>query len=251
MSNINRLVFCTVFLLVSSNIFAESEGGALFRQNMPDEAIPLLESSIENGTAEPDDYNFLGLAYFQKGEWEKSEQTFEKGLAASGTNKRVLAYNAGNTCFVAGDYEKAEDYYSLAIIADSNYKEAILNRANARFRQDNLASALEDYELFYKIAPHDKNADLVYEMISILKNEITSREQNARMEAELERRRQGGAKNGEATYEISDETATSESDSDDATPEPSGGKGSTPATKSVPEKIDASWLLPPDEYDDD
>lgn len=226
MSNINRIVFCLFFLLFAGVVFAESEGGALFRQNKPEEAIPILERDIAAGTAEAEDYNFLGLSYYQTGDWEKSVAAFEAGLLVSGTNKRILAFNAGNSCYGAGEFEKAEEYYSLAIIADSTFKEAILNRANTKFRLDKLSEAVEDYELFERTAPDDENIPLVQEMILLLRAEMRKREENARLEAELERRRREKDKdiveNGEAPKDetISADENTSEIVEDDSLPEP-------------------------------
>lgn len=267
MSNINRIVFCLFFLLFAGVVFAESEGGALFRQNKPEEAIPILERDIAAGTAEAEDYNFLGLSYYQTGDWEKSVAAFEAGLLVSGTNKRILAFNAGNSCYGAGEFEKAEGYYSLAIIADSTFKEAILNRANTKFRMDKLSEAVEDYELFERTAPDDENIPLVQEMILLLRAEIRKREENARLEAELERRRRekdreivdnvkspenhdetGGAadstKDNESNIEMIEDDEISELPKADPQEDVKNDSEDI-STEIVPEKIEDDWLLLP------
>lgn len=192
MSNINKFVFTVVvvFALNLSAVFSETDGAALFRANKPMEAIPILEQEIASGNAEIENYNFLGLAYYQTGDWEKSLQAFEIGLDVPGTNKRILAYNAGNTAYASENYEKAEEYYSLALLADPAFKEAALNRANARFMQDNLYGAVEDYQTFVTVAPDDENTPRVQEMILLLDAEIKLREETARLAAELEKRRE-------------------------------------------------------------
>lgn len=182
---------CLLGLFLSHwSLFSESPGAAQFKKNKPAAAIPMLEAAIENGTAESDDYNFLGLAYYQVGNYEKSLETFEAGFLVAGTNKRILAYNAGNTAFAMQDYERADEYFSLALIAAPDFKEAILNRANARLRQNNYSGALEDYKHFMEIAADDINAPTVSQMIIVLTEEVKKREGDELLEAELERRRQ-------------------------------------------------------------
>lgn len=182
---------CLLGLFLSSwSLFSESQGASLFKKNKPAAAIPMLESGIADGTAESEDYNFLGLAYYQVGNYEKSLETFEAGFLVAGTNKRILAYNAGNTAFAMQEYEKADEYFSLALIAAPDFKEAVLNRANTRLRQNNYFGALEDYKHFMEIAADDINAPTVSQMIIVLTEEVKQRAGDELLEAELERRRQ-------------------------------------------------------------
>lgn len=212
----NRFFFtCLLCLFLSSwPIFSESAGASLFKKNKPAVAIPLLESGIENGSAESEDYNFLGLAYYQVGNYEKSLAAFEAGFLVAGTNKKILAYNAGNTAFAMQDYGMAEEYFSLALIAAPDFKEAVLNRANTRLRQDNYSGALEDYKHFMEIAADDINAPTVSQMIIALSEEIKQRVGDELLESELERRRH--EREGELDHEIIDENEIPSDKADDA-----------------------------------
>ena len=191
MSNSNRQFFlwCLISVVwsVPVGVFAESEGALLFGRNHPHEAIVLFERDRSAGTMAPEDFNFLGLAYYQTGDYEKSLEAFVAGLAVSGTNKRILAYNAGNTASAAGALETAETYYTLALTADPAFKEALLNRANARLQRNDLYGALEDYRSFVVCAPDDAVTPAVQEIASALSREIQRREEEERMAAALER----------------------------------------------------------------
>ena len=131
-----KLIFFTLFLIIlnakfSNFAFAESEGEKLFKSNQPMEAAIFLEDEIKNGTASSSAYNYLGLSYFQTGEYEKSVDAFARGLKVPATNKKILSYNQGNAYYVMGDYENAAKSYSLALSADPKFTDALLNRGNS------------------------------------------------------------------------------------------------------------------------
>ena len=74
---IGCLFFCVSFL----DLFGQSSRGEkAFLENNPEEAILFLEEEINSGTASSKAYNFLGLAYFQLGNFEESVKAFDKGL---------------------------------------------------------------------------------------------------------------------------------------------------------------------------
>ena len=151
-----KKIFLLYFVISSVFIFAQSsksEGEKLFLENNPEQAIVLLEQEIIMENVNPKLFNYLGLAYFQVGEFEKSIEVFSKGISTAGTNKKLLSYNQGNSYFALKDFENAIKAYSLSLTADPNYKEALLNRANAYTMNANYDLAVADYEkflVFYK-----------------------------------------------------------------------------------------------------
>jgi tetratricopeptide (TPR) repeat protein len=171
-------------------VYAETEGERLFKSNRPAEAVQLLENDIASGKASPDAYNYLGLAYYQTGQFDKSVSAFERGLSVSGTNKKILAYNAGNAAFAAADYVKAESCYSLALAASSDFTPAVLNRANARLKQDKLSDAMNDYSLFVSLVPDDPQSPRINQMIALIRAELDKRAADAKTAAEQEKKRQ-------------------------------------------------------------
>ncbi len=190
MMRIKLIAAAAAFLCMMPVMHAETEGERLFKNNRPADAAPLLEADIASGTASSDAYNYLGLAYYQTGQFVKSVAAFEKGLSVPGTNKKILAYNAGNAAFAAADYAKADSYYSLALAASPDFTPAVLNRANARLKQDKLSDAVDDYSLFLRIAPDDPQSARINQMIALIRAELDKRAADAVAAAEQEKKRQ-------------------------------------------------------------
>ncbi len=169
------VIFFSLIFVLS----AQSEGKKLFLMNEPEKAIPLLEQEIEGTVSDPSIYNCLGIAYYQIGEYNKSVDIFEKALNVDGTDKKIIAFNAGNSAYAAENYDKAQQYYSLAIAADSTFSKPVLNRANCYLKQGNLQNSLSDYENFLFIAPNDKQHDKVEKLVTLLKTEIQNKKEAA------------------------------------------------------------------------
>ena len=184
MKRTNGAVFFLLFFAVS--LFAESEGERLFKSNNPAAAIPLFERELASGTLSSAAYNYLGLSYYQTGQYDKSVAVFEKGLSVPGTDKKVLAYNAGNSAFAAGNYAKADECYSLALAASPDFVKALLNRANARLNQMRLRDALGDYETYIARVPGDPQRAEIDRVIALLRAELARKEEEARAAAALE-----------------------------------------------------------------
>lgn len=158
-------------------IFAESDGEKLFKNNDPGGAIPLLEKDIATGNVSADTYNFLGLAYFQLGQYASAIDAFERGMKSSVANRKLLSFNEGNVAYASGDYSKAEGCYSLALAASPDFYNALLNRANARLMQKKYSDCLTDYKRFVNEKPEDPQSPEIRRLISYLEEEIQREEQ--------------------------------------------------------------------------
>jgi len=193
------LLFTAVFC------FAETQGEKYFRTNKPSLAISELEKEIMNGTASLDAYNYLGLAYFQTGDYKKSAETFGKGLNIPGTDKKVLSFNQGNAYYAMADYKNAAKSYSLTIAIDSSYTKALLNRANTYLMAQNYPECIKDYELYLELEPNDPQRPQIEEILrrlrkrqeeiklaeqKALEEEQRRKEEEKRMQEELDRQRQ-------------------------------------------------------------
>lgn len=187
MKRTNGAVFFLLFFAVS--LFAESEGERLFKSNEPADAIELLEREFSAGTLSVAAYNYLGLAYYQTGQYDKSVAVFEKGLSVPGTDKKVLAYNAGNSAFAAGNYAKADECYSLALAASPDFSKALLNRANTRLSQMRLSDALGDYENYIVRVPGDPQRAEIERIISLIRAELAEKAEEAKAAEALEKAR--------------------------------------------------------------
>lgn len=176
-----RQVLLFLCILLPSICFAQSfsEGEALFRSDQPDLAIPMLQKSLLDGSAGNAVYNYLGIAYMQTGDTQKALNVFVEGTAVSGTDKKSLYYNAGNAAYVLRDYQKASEYFSYAIAADSAYANAYLNRGNTNVQLAEYLTAIDDYNKYLLLDPSSDQADSVRRMITALTADLEFQEVEA------------------------------------------------------------------------
>lgn len=163
-----------MFLILSlGTCFAQSadflKGEALFKENKVDEAIPLLKNAISEG-GNPKAYNYLALSYYKLGLFQESLDVCTEGMKAAGTDKKILAFNAGNVCFDMGEYYTAERWYTIAMAANRIYAPPVLNRANAELKQQKFLASLEDYKLYLDLSPNDKQKPEIEQLIALLEN---------------------------------------------------------------------------------
>jgi len=161
-----------------------SQGETLFKENKAAEAVEVLEYEIRRGQISDNSYNFLGLAYYQLGDYEKSIDSFKRGLKAQPQNSKLLFYNLGNSYYAIKNYEAAIESYSESLNADAFFYDALLNRANALLMADRLLSAKEDYELYIIKCPEDEQKERIEELLKALEAELLRREEEARLLAE-------------------------------------------------------------------
>lgn len=195
---------CSVFML-----FGETAGEKAFKENKPSQAVVLLEQELANGTASLDAWNYLGLAYYQLENYSKSAEVFASGLKITGTKKKILSFNQGNSYYAMKNYLEAAKSYSLSFTADPTFTKALLNRANAYLMANELQLALEDYENYIVLVADDPQREEILAIIEALKKEMSRREEEARIAAleaermaeeearlaeELERQRQEAAR---------------------------------------------------------
>lgn len=173
------LCFCK-----SSSVFAISEGGLLFTHNKAREAIPLLEAEIAGGNANGDTYNYLGLSYFQIGEYKKSIEAFDNALKSPATNKVTILYNKGNSYYALKDYTNAAKCFTTAIEQDRSFSKAFLNRANTYLQLKRYIEAISDYTNFLKLDPKNPQRTKIIKLIGLLK------EEQKRLDAEAAAQRQ-------------------------------------------------------------
>ena len=148
----------------------------LFRLNRPAEAIPLFEELLDGVDADPAAFVYLGVAYYQVGDYQKSLSVCVRGLARADTDHKVLAYNAGNSAYALGNYARADACYAIALKEDPAFSAAYLNRANAQLRQDLMPEARENYQAFIEREPESVQRPAIEQLIALLDEEIVRRE---------------------------------------------------------------------------
>lgn len=161
-----------------------SRGEQLFKENNAKDAVQVLEYEILNGQISDNSYNFLGLGYYQLGEYEKSIDAFKRGLKKQPDNSKILSYNMGNSYYALKDFTSAAGCYSDTLKADPLFYNALLNRANSLLMAEQLVSAKEDYIDFVNKAPDDPQRERIELLIKALEEEIARREEEARLLAE-------------------------------------------------------------------
>jgi tetratricopeptide (TPR) repeat protein len=166
-----------------------SDGKAAFSANRPADAIPFFEKALAAQNPHPEIYNYLGLSYYQTGDFSKSLDIFERGLTAPGADRRVLSYNAGNTAFALEDYKKADEYFSQAIQADANFADAVLNRANARVSGGQWDGGADDYLRYLELTPDSPQREAILEMIAKVRAQAEEERRLAALKAVSEQRR--------------------------------------------------------------
>ena len=180
------IITMSVFSLFASDAY--ETGYNLFTTNKPAEAIPYLETALNDLAVSPSVYVYLGIAYYQTGKYPESLDIFKRGLSASGTNKRIIAFNAGNSAYAMRDSATAEEMFSLASVADPAFAAPVLNRANARLSQDKLQGALEDYQRYLVLDPYSSQRAEVEAIIRALQGEMVYREEEKERLAQEEQR---------------------------------------------------------------
>ncbi len=181
---IKFMVFLFIALFFSGTYLFGQSGEALFKENNAKDAVQVLEYEIINGQVSENSYNFLGLGYYQLGEYEKSLDAFKRGLKAQPENAKILSYNMGNTYYALKDYKSAVSCYSDALKADPLFYDAILNRANALLMAGQLLSAKEEYSDYLVKAPDNPQRERIELLIKALEDEIARRQEEARLLAE-------------------------------------------------------------------
>jgi len=186
--NIRLFIFIILILKVFS-LSAQSQGETLFKENKPKDAVKVLENEILNGIVSANTYNFLGLGYYQIGEYAKSIDAFNRGIKEQPSIKKLLTYNQGNTYYAMKDYSSAVRCYTEVLNEDMEFYDAWLNRANALLMGNNLTTAREEYISYLEKCPEDKQRLQIEELIKALEKEIARREEEARLLAEQEKAR--------------------------------------------------------------
>ncbi len=166
-----KVIVYSLFFILSSLVFAQNndfkQGEDLFKENKVEEAIPFLKNAISAGSF-PKAYTYLALCYEKLKLYQESLDVCTEAMKVSGTDKKVLAFNAGNVCFAMEDYYSAEKWYSLAIAANRLYAPPVLNRANAELKQEKFVASLEDYKLYLDLSPNDKQKAEIEQIIALL-----------------------------------------------------------------------------------
>ena len=161
--------------------FAQSLGEKLFKENNPKDAVQVLENEILNGHISANTYNFLGLGYYQIGEYEKSVDAFGRGIKEQPANAKILYFNQGNSYYALKQFEKAAECFSLSYKSDLSFVDALLNRANSYLMDDKLVLAKNDYVDYLEKFPETPQKSKIELLINAITDEIERRKEEERL----------------------------------------------------------------------
>ena len=162
----------TVSAVYSADFAAGEE---LFQLNKPAEAVPLFERVLQEPQPNPAAYVYLGVAYYQLEDYQKSLDVCMLGLSRADTDHKILAYNAGNSAYALANYARADVCYTTAVRADEHFAPAYLNRANARLKQDKLKDARDDYAHFLELDAETSQREAIERLLTLLDEELLRR----------------------------------------------------------------------------
>ena len=181
---INVFLFIILFFGIEKVCFAQSLGEKFFKENNPKDAVQVLENEILNGQISANTYNFLGLGYYQIGEYEKSVDAFERGIKEQPANAKILYFNQGNSYYALKQFEKAAECFSLSYKSDLSFVDALLNRANSYLMDDKLVLAKNDYVDYLEKFPETPQKNKIELLINAITDEIERRKEEERLLAE-------------------------------------------------------------------
>ncbi|HEY9593534.1 MAG TPA: tetratricopeptide repeat protein, partial [Spirochaetia bacterium] len=175
-----------VLFLAGTAVFAASDffakGEALFVQNKPRDAQPLLESALNDDPSNEKIYLYLGIIYQQLGDTQKAIDVLKRGLDIATQHKDLLYYNMGNDFYFRKDFTTAEQMYTSALDANRSLNDAYLNRANTRLQLKMLDGALADYSLYVQLAPNDPQRPNIEKVMALLRQVQTDQEKTRQLE---------------------------------------------------------------------
>ena len=162
------------------------QGEAMFLDNKPEEALPLLQTALRQYPNNEVVYLYLGMVYEQLGWYEEAVLILQRGSEIARDHQDAMYYNMGNSLFVQGKNSFAVEMYSRAVETNPEMADAYLNRANARLKLEFYAGALDDYSLYLSMRPMSPQREAIEKVMAILREMVE--EETARERAEEEGR---------------------------------------------------------------
>ncbi|MDR2159996.1 MAG: tetratricopeptide repeat protein [Treponema sp.] len=178
------LVFFGPHLPAQSNFV---RGEELLMQNRPGEALVFLENAIAEDPGHVKAFLYLGIVYLQLDRLDEAAAAYRKILPRAGGETARVACNLGDVYYRKGDMTSAEQYYTLAVGADSTFASAWLNRANTRVKTGSLKESLADYEQYLILEPRSPKRPGIEKLTALIREEFAAAERRKLLEEEAAR----------------------------------------------------------------
>jgi arylsulfatase A-like enzyme/Flp pilus assembly protein TadD len=143
----------------SSVRIISSYGIALVEAGKYDEAIPIFQRGLALIDYDPEVWNYLGVAYWNRKQFGEAEQCYEKALSLD--HNYAIVYNNLGSLFLSnylatrdpGILKKAVGEFREAIRLDAKYASAYNGLGTALKMQDNIAGAVEAWKKALELKP--------------------------------------------------------------------------------------------------
>jgi len=132
--------------------------------------VSLWSDPIEKSHDSAMTYRNRGYAYFNKGEYDKAVNDFNKALEID-PNSKFDYHNRGAALGKIGKTDDAILDFNKAIKIDQNYGEAYYNRGIAYMQKDDLERAISDFDRAIKIDPDNTGARFKRAVAYLIKKE--------------------------------------------------------------------------------
>lgn len=156
-------------------------------QNKLEQALPLLESALQEEQGNPRIYLYLGAIYHKLGLNKKALDIYKKGLDSTDGYDATFFYNIGNVYVSMGAADTAELMYTEALDIKTTYSSPYLNRANMRVKLGKYQEAIDDYTMYLRLEPDTPQRSNIEKMISLLSQKLIE-EQKRKEEEERQRK---------------------------------------------------------------
>ena len=188
---VRRVSLLAILVLAAARLPGASamleQGAALYQDNKPAEARPLLEEAIAQDPAAESAYLYLGIVYQQLGDNERAIAVLKRGLNVATQHRDLFLFNIGNNYFARQQYTFAEENYSAAVGANQQLAPAYLNRGSSRLALEQYEGALADYTLYLQLAPRDPQRPAIEQMIGLLQDLLAKRAAEQQAEADRQK----------------------------------------------------------------
>ncbi|MGL4789184.1 MAG: tetratricopeptide repeat protein, partial [Cetobacterium sp.] len=157
-----KKILSLIFILLSLGVLAEERPAQIqnleaqiAREDDRDKAAVLIKeyeryfkSYLSSISSNENSIFYLGDQYFRNRKYERAAQIFSSNIDSS----RNL-FGAATSYRFIGDYNKAVDFYSVAITIEPSMKEAYLGRGLAYRNLGRYNKAVEDIQIYMNYSP--------------------------------------------------------------------------------------------------
>lgn len=158
-----KKILSLIFILLSLGVLAEERPAQIqnleaqiAREDDRDKAAVLIKeyeryfkSYLSSISSNENSIFYLGDQYFRNRKYERAAQIFSSNIDSS----RNL-FGAATSYRFIGDYNKAVDFYSVAITIEPSMKEAYLGRGLAYRNLGRYNKAVEDIQIYMNYSPN-------------------------------------------------------------------------------------------------